>query len=105
MNLFALAFLLIVIPSVIQLIFGSLSMNKRITIAFEYVCLLCCFGQLLFIYLALNIIIIDAQNQNVRCGIPQAAMLFGGFIMTIVLLIIIIIQLLIKKKISKKKSN
>ena len=104
MNLFALTLLLIISPSIIQLIGGSRAITKRITFAFNYVSLICCFSQLLFIYLALNIISIDAQNQNIRCGMPQAAILFGGFIMTVILLIIIVIQLFIWRKINKSKT-
>jgi hypothetical protein len=105
MNLFGLAFLLIIIPSIIQLVFGSLAITKRITFAFEYISLLSCFGQLLFIYLALKIIEIDTQNQNVRCGMPQAAMFFGGIFLTVILLLIIIIQLFIRRKINKRKTQ
>ena len=68
MNLFGLTLILISIPTIIQLVFGSLAIKKKITFPFEYVTLLCCIGQFLFIYLSMKIIAIDAQNQNVKCG-------------------------------------
>ena len=105
MNLFGLALTLILIPTIFQLVFGSLAIKKKISFPFEYITLLCCFGQLIFIYLALKIITIDAQNQNVKCGMPQASMFFAGIIFTIILLIAIIFQLLIRMKINKRSEN
>lgn len=104
MNLFGLTLILISIPTIIQLVFGSLAIRKKITFPFEYITLISCLGQFIFIYLALKIIAIDAQNQNVKCGIPQAALFFTGIIFLIILLILIIIQLLIRRKINKNKN-
>lgn len=104
MNIFGLTLILISIPNIIQLIFGSLAIKKKITFPFEYITLLCCFGQFIFIYLALKIIAIDAQNQNVKCGMQQAAMFFAGFIFLIILFILITIQLLIRRKMNKSKN-
>ena len=101
MNLFRLALLLILIPTIIQLFIGSLAIKKKITFPFEYITLLNCIGQFIFIYLALKIVEIDAKNQNVRCGMPQAAMFFAGIIFTIILLITIVIQLFIRRNIKK----
>ena len=101
MNLFGLSLIIILIPTVIQLVFGSFSIKKKITFPFEYITLLNCIGQFIFIYLALKVVEIDAQNQNVRCGMPQAAMFFSGFISLIILLIIIFIQILIRRNIKK----
>jgi len=104
MNLFGLALILILIPLMIQLVFGTLAIKKKISFSFEYITLLCCFGQLIFIYLAVKIISIDAQNQNVKCGMPQASIFFAGIIFTIILLVAIIIQLLIRMKIKKSQN-
>ena len=101
MNLFGIALILIIIPSIVQMSFGSLAIKKKITFPFEFITLLNCIAQFIFIYLALKIIEIDTQNQNVRCGMPQAAMFFSGLISFIILLIIIVIQILIRRKIKK----
>ena len=105
MNLFGLSIILISIPTIIQLVFGSLAIKKKITFPFEYITLLCCLAQFLFIYFALKIIAIDAQNQNVKCGMPQAAMFFAGFIFLIILFLLITVQLIIRRKINKSKNS
>jgi hypothetical protein len=104
MNLFALAILLLLVPLIFQLTFGRLSFKKRLNFPFEYISLLCFFAQLLFIFLALKIVDIDAKNQGVNCGMPQASMFFAGMFFTIVLLITIVVQLF-ARKVAESKSN
>jgi hypothetical protein len=104
MNLFSIALLIVLLPVIIQIIIGSLTLYKRINFSFGYVCLLTCIGQFLCIYMALQIVAFDAKNQNVRCGMPQAAMFFFGFFTLVGLLITIIIQLLLRR-INKIKLN
>jgi len=52
----------------------------------------------------LKLIEIDAENQDVKCGMPQMTMLFFGIAMTFILLIAMIIQLVFRK-ITKRKHN
>lgn len=99
MNLFSLALLIILFPTIFQLVIGSLVVKKILRFPFKYVALFSLFSQLFSIFLARSIIIIDAHNQNINCGMPIAAMLFAGGIFTIILVIAIIIQLLIRRKI------
>ena len=105
MNLFSVALLIVLLPVLIQIIIGSLSLYKRISFSFEYICLLTCIGQFLCIYSAVQIVAFDAQNQKVHCGMPQAVMFFFGFFTLVGLLITIIIQLLLRRKIKKIKLN
>jgi len=104
MNLFAQALLLLLSPTILQLIFGSLAMKKRIRLPFGFISLLCCIGQLLFIFLAIRIIAIDAQNQNVRCGMPQASVFVAGVFFGLILLSTILVQLVIRARINRRKS-
>ncbi len=98
MNLFTLAILLIVSPSVMQLIFGGLAIKKKTAFSFSLTTFLCCVAQVAFIFIAIRIVTTSAQNQHVRCGLPQATMAFAGFVFSMILLIIISIQLFVRRK-------
>lgn len=104
MNLFAQALLLLFTPTIIQLIFGSLAIKKRIRLPFEFISLLCCFGQLLFVFLAVRIIAIDTQNQKFRCGMPQVSIFVAGVFFGLILLSVILVQLVIRARINRRKS-
>lgn len=99
MNLFASAVLLIISPSAIQLIFGSLAIKRKIAVSFEFITFLCCVAQVVFFLVAIKIIAIDTRNQNVKCGLPQAAMAFAGILFFVILLAIILVQLFVRRKI------
>lgn len=55
------------------------------------------FAQIASIFIALKIISIEPVNNEFRCGMPQAAMLFLGIISFIAFVIVMGIQLFIKK--------
>lgn len=101
MNLFALSCLLLLIPLLFQIILGTRAIFKKTFIAFEYCCISSCIAEFIVLYFALKIIAIDAKNQNVNCGIPQASLFVFGFFVLFLLLITTIIQIVIRRKIKK----
>lgn len=101
MNAFRIALLLIFMPTLAQFVLGILSLQRRIKLRFEYITIVCCFGQLLFIYLGLKLIAYDAQKQNINCGMPQAALFFAGLVFLILTTITLLVQILIRRKMNK----
>lgn len=102
MNLFATSCLIILLPLISQIILGTKSINKRIKLNFDLICIINMFVEIVFIFIAMKIVTFDAINQNVRCGMPQMAIVFFGIIVFIALLITIAIQLIIRKVRNRK---
>lgn len=102
MNLFAVSCLIIVLPLIAQIVIGSLSVYKKIKWNFNLICLINMFTQIVCILSALKIISIEPKNNEFRCGMPQAAMVFLGISSFITFIIVTGIQLLIKKFRNKK---
>ena len=97
MNLFAVSCLIIVLPLLTQIVFGSILAFKRTKSNFDLLCIINMIAQVITIIIALNIIEIDTKNAGVRCGIPQTAMIFLGIISAIALVLIVGIQIVIRK--------
>lgn len=97
MNLFAVSCLIILLPLIAQLILGSILSFKRTKWNFDLLCIIHTIAQVVTIILALKITESDIQNAGVRCGMPQAAMMFLGIISFIALVIIMGIQIVIRK--------
>ena len=103
MNLFALSSLLVLAPIALQVIVGSIALYNRIKFTFGQVTLFNTVSLFAMIFVGLEIVNKDAQNQNVRCGMPGVAFFFFGLIMLVVFLITVVIQLVIRKMIIKRK--
>ena len=102
MNLFATSCLLIILPLISQIILGTKSIYKTIKLNFDLICIINMFVEILFIFISMKIVTFDAINQNVRCGMPQMAIVFFGIVIFIALFITIAIQLIIRK-VKKRK--
>jgi hypothetical protein len=105
MNLFAIAGLILIFPLLVQIVLGTIIILKKVKWNFDLVCVINIVAQVLSIFIALKLITIDAERQNVRCGMPHAAMLFLGIISTIVLVITIGIQIGIRKYRNRKQTE
>jgi len=100
--MFRIAFLLALLPSVFQIIFGYLSIYKKTKIDFFIISLLSFLFQSISSFLAMKIVSEDATNQGIRCGMPSAAMFFWCLLIFLVLFFIIIVQLLIRRSVNKR---
>ncbi len=77
---------------------------KKIKWNFNLVSVINIIAQFLSIYIALQIVSIDAEKQNVRCGMPQAAMFFFGVISAMILVCTIGIQIGIRQYKKQKET-
>lgn len=105
MNLFAVSGLILISPLLAQIVLGSMITLKRVKWNFNIVSVINIAAQFLSIFIALKIVTIDAEKQDVRCGMPQAAMFFLGIISAIVLMVTIGIQFGIRKYKSRKQTE
>ena len=101
MNLFATSFLIILLPLISQIILGTMSIYKSIKWNFDLICIINILLEILCIFIAVKFVTADAINQNVRCGMPQMAIVFFGIIIVIALLIVTAIQLIVRKFIKR----
>lgn len=97
MNLFAVSCLIIILPLFSQIVLGSILALRRVKRNFDLLSILNIVFQVITIIIAIKIIENESQNAGVRCGMPQAAMLFLGLISVIALIVVIVIQILIRK--------
>jgi succinate dehydrogenase/fumarate reductase cytochrome b subunit len=97
MNLFLIAFLLLLAPAILQIICGNMAVRKRIRLPFELVCAIAVLVQLISIFVAVKLVLIDLGNRDVHCGLPTAVMFFWGLATAVILLLVIVIQVLWRK--------
>lgn len=102
MNLFAISCLILISPTLTQIVLGSILVFKRTKRNFDSLCIINMIAQVVTVIIALKIIETDTQNAGVRCGMPQAAMMFLGIVCIIVLVIIIGTQIVVRKYRSQK---
>ena len=102
MNLFAISGLILISPLLLQIVLGSLIIFQKVVWNFKLVSVVNIVAQVLTIFIALKIIQIDVKNQNVRCGMPHAAMFFLGIMSAIILVLTIGIQIVIRQYKSQK---
>lgn len=93
MNLFTVAFLIIVLPFFAQIILGFMIVFKRINLNFALFCFVNLFAQIMCIIVALKIIAFDTHKQNIHCGMPQTAMVFLGIASMILVAVTSLIQM------------
>ena len=98
--MYFIACLILIIPLLLQITVGSMAMIKVLKWNFDLICIITMFSQIGLIFLTVNRIAIE--NQNVKCGMPQVAIIILGIIFLITLLITIGIQVLIRKLIARK---
>lgn len=102
MNLFAISSLILISPLLIQIVVGSIIMSKKTKWNFDLLSIINIVLQVLFLFIAIKIVSIDAEKQNMRCGMPQVAIFFLGVLSTIALVIVIGIQIGIRKYRNRK---
>lgn len=97
MNPFAFSLLLILSPLVSQIILGTQSLLNKLRWQFNTIATLHVLIEVVFIFIGIQLIAIDAEKQAIRCGMPQAALVFFGIFILGVLVITIGIQQWIRK--------
>ncbi len=90
--------LLLILPSIFQLIFGRKDLAENIKLNFEKVSLINFLLQIIFSYSVFNIISNRlTANGPLRCGMPFVGLIFMELLLLAVLFIIILIQYLVKR--------
>ncbi len=91
--------LLLVLPPIFQLIFGTKDLAESIKLNFVKVSFINFLLQIIFSCLVFNIIENRlTANGPLRCGMPLVGLIFMELLLLAVLLIIILIQFLVKRK-------
>lgn len=96
------AFPLLIIPVVVQLILGSLSIMKKIPWKLQYISLSTSIFQIAAIFLSIQIVGDDISSRGIRCGMPVLGIGIIGISLLALLLLIALIQWFIKHLIRKK---
>lgn len=93
-------FILLVIPFLIQIIWGSKAIKKKIKLNFAYISLITIILQIplsiLSVYIASENINANIEYQN-RCGLVMVGIFAFNFLFAILLLVTIIVQFFIKR--------
>jgi archaellum biogenesis protein FlaJ (TadC family) len=90
--------LITLIPLFFQLVFGSLSIAKKVVYDFRMISVISLGLQLFLSFMGIKIISNELQAQNVKCGLPLASYFFACVFLLIVLVVVILIQMIIKKR-------
>lgn len=105
MNTFAFSLLIISIPTIFQLVFGFLSIYKKIKFDFNYINLICVILQIVFSFLGTFFVSNGDVRQGVKCGMPSVAFMFACFFMLIILIIITVVQFIWRYFLNRKPRN
>lgn len=105
MNPFAFSLLLILSPLVSQIILGTQSLLNKIRWQFNTIATFTIILEVVFIFIGIQLIAIDAEKQAIHCGLPQAALVFFGIFILGVLVITIGIQQWIRAYRAKKNKD
>lgn len=93
--------LLIIFPVLSQLILGTLSIYKPVSLQFKIVSWINFTLQIIFSFTAFNIADYNLRKQYepnpVRCGMPLVGIAAGCFFLLFTLILIIVIQFVIKR--------
>lgn len=99
-------FILLVIPFLIQIIWGSKAIKKKIKLNFGYISLITITLQIplsiLSVYIASENINANFEYQN-RCGLVMLGIVAFNFLFAILLLVTIIVQFFIKRYYEKRR--
>ncbi|MCC9074225.1 hypothetical protein LNQ49_21780 [Flavobacterium sp. F-65] len=99
-------FILLVIPFLIQIIWGSKAIKKKIKLNFGYISLITIILQIplsiLSVYIASENINANIEYQN-RCGLVMLGIVAFNFLFAILLLVTIIVQFFIKRYYEKRQ--
>lgn len=99
-------FILLVIPFLIQIIWGSKAIKKKIKLNFGYISLITIILQIplsiLSVYIASENINANINYQN-RCGLVMLGIVAFNFLFAILLLVTIIVQFFIKRYYEKRQ--
>ena len=92
------AFLMLLLPIIFQLIFGVKALKETIRLTFTEINLISFFAQVLlsFLSLYLSFTVKAENNDEFYCGIPGFAPGLGMFLMNILLFIILFITMAIQ---------
>jgi uncharacterized membrane protein len=94
--------LLILLPSLFQMIFGRKAVGEDIKLGFGAICLISFLSQIAVSFIAFFIMAKRLQNDHFVCGLPLLGIVMCSLFFTLCLFIIMIIQYFIKRSYERK---